>query len=465
MEKNKGYLLPPGEAYTDDMACTLVFYPDKPEYRRALGGSLAYLATWIAWEKESEHKGIDAALSWKTAYDLTMDCWNMACLEELQDNVAEILAIMQMGNPCCDEQDVSDGDRYTDRVTDGEGDVPQNIIDAGYADDAADWEAFDDYKCMISHVIVDQLDARLLEIAPIVNQFGMVFGGAIALAGILAAVFSAGSVAFIYGLIAATGTVGALYANLLEGDLLQILAGKVSDNHDELACAVYQSDGDEGALVALNDKIDELFSVVEAIIVKSLNLGPTLKALYSGRYDQQDIAELLEEAGYDVDDFECTCDFPVGEFQLSYAWPANDDWLGWIHETADWLGSGNPNYAPATKYGTPQGFVRLMTSAIATELGISNPSNRIYLIHKITFQYYIHASAGTPKLATLQNAVNPWVNTPYTPIDSWTDAEMDYGEEPLLLEYDGAIQFTQTGGSAFNAAWDNVIIDFDVDLL
>jgi hypothetical protein len=106
-----------------------------------------------------------------------------------------------------------------------------------------------------------------------------------------------------------------------------------------------------------------------------------------------------------------------------------------------------------------------MTSAIATELGISNPSNRIYLIHKITFQYYINASAGTPHLGTRQNPGNPWVNTPYTPIAAWTDAVKDYGESPLLLEYDGGIQFTQTGGTAFNAAWDNVVIDFDVGLL
>ena len=48
MPETQGYLLPDGDLGDDEIACTVVFYPDREEYRAALQGSLAYLATWIA---------------------------------------------------------------------------------------------------------------------------------------------------------------------------------------------------------------------------------------------------------------------------------------------------------------------------------------------------------------------------------------------------------------------------------
>ncbi|MCK5430910.1 MAG: hypothetical protein KAI94_15635 [Anaerolineales bacterium] len=412
MDKNKGYPLPAGDAFTEEMACTLVFYPDKPEYRRALGGSLAYLTTWLAWEKESEHKGIDAALAWQIAYDLTLECWQMACLESLQDDVAEILSIMQMGQSCCDEQDVTDGNQYTDRVTDGVGDVPQNIIDAGYADDAADWAGFDDYKCMIVHVSVNQMEARLREIAPIVNSYGAVFGGIAALAAILAVVFSTAGLAIVFGLVAGVGSVAILYESLMEGDLLLLLADKITTNHDALACAMYISDGDEGALAALNDKIDELFTAPEAIILKNMNNGPTIKALYSGRYDQQDIAEQLSNAGYELDDFDCSCAIPGGIFGIEIEFGAiwgngsnrfirlmnyeDPEWCYWglnLEITSDTSDSIHAIGVPASESGKQPGAIFYSKAAgdwndgainIRIEFGVqSNPLSLLYEIDQI----------------------------------------------------------------------------------
>ena len=71
-KKNLGYLLPDGEAFTEEMACALVFYPDKKEYRQALGGSLGYLSTWLAWERDDDKRGSDAAREWKIALVMTM---------------------------------------------------------------------------------------------------------------------------------------------------------------------------------------------------------------------------------------------------------------------------------------------------------------------------------------------------------------------------------------------------------
>ena len=232
---------------------------------------------------------------------------------------------MQMGQSCCDEQDITDGDQYTDRVEDGVGNVPQNIIDAGYAEDAADWDGFDDYKCMIAHVTVNQLDARLLELAPIVDQYGAVFGGLAAVASVLAVIFGTGGLAIVFGMVAGVGAVSLLYNSLMEGALLEILAAKVVSNHDLLTCAIYHADGDVNALIDLNAKIDLLFTVPEALILKNMNIGPTLKALYAGRYDQQDIADILFDAGYELDDFDCPCaEGQLGQYRYEYAWPIDD---------------------------------------------------------------------------------------------------------------------------------------------
>ena len=412
MDKNKGYPLPPGDAFTEDLACTLVFYPDKPEYRRALGGSLAYLATWIAWEKDTEHRALDAALAWNLAYESTMECWQMSCLDQLQSDVAAILAIMELGPSCCDEQDVTDGDRYTDRIVDGVGNVPQNVIDAGYASGTSDWAGFDDYKCMISHVAVNQMSSKLSEIAEVVNEYGVVFGGVAALASILGVVFATGGLAIIFGLLAGVSTLSTLYNALIGFELLQDLVDKITTNHDALACAIYQSDGDEGALAGLNDKIDELFTLPEALILKNLNNGPTLKALYSGRYEQQDIADALLDAGYELVDFDCSC--PVGggiygiEFEFGTIWGngnlryirlvnyEDSEWCYWGQNTeitTDITDSIHAIGVPASEAGMQPGATFYSKNAgdwndgainIRIEFGVqSNPMSLLYEIDQI----------------------------------------------------------------------------------
>lgn len=397
-----GYPLPDGELGEDDLVCQLVYLPDRPEYWQAFLGALHYMTTWRAWERDSDKRGKDAAANWRAAFELTVECWRMACLQDLQDNVAEILAIMQMGQSCCDEQDITDGDRYTDRVEDGVGDVPQNIIDAGYAEDAADWDGFDDYKCMIAHVTVDQLSARTYELAKIVNEYGAVAGGLAAVAGIMGVIFSAGGVALVFGLLMGVGAVSLLYEALMGFPLLDDLGDKVVTNHDLLACVIYWADGDDAALSALNNKIDELFTVPEALILKNMNLGPTLKGLYAGRYDQQDIADELLSAGYELDDFDCECDEQIGEFRWEWDFSTefgsflvnqdNMDWNagGWMEEQCNWCspalwctGSNLSDWAG----GSPTGSIRIRrmgVSVISGQVG-GNTTLRIH-----------HNGVGTP---------------------------------------------------------------------
>jgi hypothetical protein len=320
--KGKGYLLPSGDASEEELACCIVFYPARDEYRRALMGSLDYLATWIAWERDSEKRGQDAAASWKLANIQTWECCSMGFCDDLQTNLTDILAAIT-ALECCGEQDISDGDWYTDPVVDGEGDVPQNIIDAGYAEDAADWDGFDSYKCMISHLAVDHVEAFFREIAPYIAESGTVFGGV----GVLSALL--GSMLILFGLPLAAGLILSLgvaasvwnWISKYGKGAVEDIADEIATHHDALACAIYEGDGVADSVSDFNDKVDDLFSVTDALGIKAINIAPQLKAMYSGRYDQQDIAEKLAEQGYEVEGYFCICDeeeAPPSGYHLEY---------------------------------------------------------------------------------------------------------------------------------------------------
>lgn len=452
MKEDPGYPLPDGALGEDDIVCQLVYLPDRPEYWQAFLGSLHYMTTWRAWERDPDKRGKDAASNWRDAFELTIGCWRMTCLQDLQDNVAEILAIMQLGSQCCDSQDITDGDRYTDRVTDGEGNVPQNVIDAGYADDAADWAGFDDYKCMVVNVTVNQMEARLREIADVVDSAGPYLGVAAALAAILGVIFATAGLAIVFGIVAGIGAVSALYFGLIEFGPVDDLADDVATNHDELACAMYDSDGDVGALVALNDKIDELFSVAEAVILKNLNNGPTLKALYAGRYDQQDIAAELEAAGYDVGDFDCTCDaFPTGEYNPTFTFPVDKEGF----EYGTWNNG--------TIYHEYHSLTQASCNTIRSKVGLSTSHvDDTITIYKVRYEVYrSHAGLAKHRFRITANSGGNYSLEQDTPDDVWTQFEHELDPPRVVFGNWNGIHFDAPNGTGGQQSIRNVYIDFD----
>jgi hypothetical protein len=87
MAESRGYLLPDGDAYTDQTTCIRVYVPNRVEYLRALQGSLDYLGTWLAWERDDLHRGIDAARAWKNANELTNATIDKGCPPELPPGI------------------------------------------------------------------------------------------------------------------------------------------------------------------------------------------------------------------------------------------------------------------------------------------------------------------------------------------------------------------------------------------
>lgn len=70
----KAYLLPENPA-PDHLRCVRIYLPDDPGFVAAFWGSMDYLATWLAWERDDDHTAAIAAASMQAAVDLSRDEW------------------------------------------------------------------------------------------------------------------------------------------------------------------------------------------------------------------------------------------------------------------------------------------------------------------------------------------------------------------------------------------------------
>ena len=182
MPKPFGYLLPPGDAYTEELCCALVFYPDKDEYRRALLGAVTHFGTWLAWETDSAKRGKDAARAWKDANSRTLECWNMACLDELIADMAAVRALLERHKDCCDDgltyglQDEVETD-----ITPFVGDPPEFYGETA----VTDWDDWAEHVCYNAHLYVDNLINMGSQLEGAVSQsalyIGLIAAGLVAL--------------------------------------------------------------------------------------------------------------------------------------------------------------------------------------------------------------------------------------------------------------------------------------------
>ena len=174
MVQNIGYLLPEGDAYTDELACLMLFYPDKPEYRRALFGALDYFGTWLAWERDVDKRGKDAARAWAEAIAATRECLSMNTCELLLAKLDRIIALHET---CC----VPGGDYITYNenivvttvIVPGSGDPPDYWGEQA----VADWDEWLEYVCGQAHALVDDIINTIddLEIAGTITGYVLDF--------------------------------------------------------------------------------------------------------------------------------------------------------------------------------------------------------------------------------------------------------------------------------------------------
>lgn len=298
-----GYLLPEGECYTDDLACTLVFYPDKEEYRRALLGSIVYLSNWIAWERDSDKRGKDAARAWKNAVDETLECWTMACFEELMADVARMRALMETRKDCCD-----------DNVTYYPTEEPITEIDPGVGDPPeyygetaiADWDDWREHVCWNAHKYVDYLKDTAGQIHEAVS-INSIYLGLIA-AGLAVLSFSGIGLPIAFGLAALVVTGLVASATILT---FTDTADDFEAARESIVCAIAMGyslpDAVEAALGSGADW--DLF-------YQWIDYDAAIAILYEGGYDTEYLPTEMRD--------DCLC---VGEAHFSFTWEADvENW-------------------------------------------------------------------------------------------------------------------------------------------
>lgn len=369
------------------------------------------------------------------------------------DEIESLLRELQQ-DACCAPVDVTDGGIYTDTIEDGIGSVPQEIIDAGYVTDANDWTGFAAYKCMIANVAVDTIIRRLREFEALFDSTGDdflgPFGAIVAILGFIAASVLTGGAALVVGIIGGLGAATSIWGYLTEFTESQVgaMANAITgDVRDALVCAIVDADGSDAATAAFKAAVGENFTALETAFINNLNIGPTIKALYSGRYDQQDVAAQLGAQGFVTSGYTCECEEPY-DFDETFTFDADAE--GWT------IGGTSSSYdatldclsfnSGASSYGSQD----YLLSALRTRLGIS--SSVQVRVDFLSFDFW-----KTQGVATTQQVCRVRVYNNHN-LQSWTGNQVP--TVPTSFEYDtsGVADLT-----AVSASGTLKLIDFEGD--
>lgn len=164
--------IPPSGTLDPEITCALVFFPNAEEYQRALFGQLAQLTDVWTWETDRESQAIIRQV-WLDAEKQTLECFDMACLDDILTAIGEINAKLPW---CCDVDvlihPINDGAGGTDVwIVDGPGPAPLPIPDndtgageypitpgtdpdEGGTVSQAEWE---EYACGAANFVIDSL--------------------------------------------------------------------------------------------------------------------------------------------------------------------------------------------------------------------------------------------------------------------------------------------------------------------
>jgi hypothetical protein len=190
MSKDRNYLLPPEGEETPEINCCLIFFPDNDAYRRALWGSLDYLGTWTAWERDDDKRGQLAAAIWKEANEQTEECYDMGCFDELIQTIVNIKIQNQFSWDCnCGVIVIVPPNPTIPPITYNEGDPPSTYGETEI-DDWAHWrrvvcanaDAYVDMLIEQNNYLTTVITAGAILITIIGTIMGIVFSGGLALA-------------------------------------------------------------------------------------------------------------------------------------------------------------------------------------------------------------------------------------------------------------------------------------------
>lgn len=316
------YPLPPAYPYSTGVRWFLVCVPEDVEFRQAALDAYTNLALKRFWGKDgeaSEAQRESAANLWQIAIAQTLEAWQMGFPDTLLgyiDGVEALLQQLVLKEVCCGTEMPGGGLPNTDYNYDDEDPVPANVISAGYATGVSDYTGMAAYKCMISHLYVRNVAAKLNEYAKYFDNAGDVTLSVAGVAAIAAALFVGAAITgfialpligieMLLGIGAAAGIFGAI--GELGETALQDAADELVTNEDNYACAIYGEDGPAAGYTAFSDYVSASISAEVAAIIDLIGGLQDLAALYTGRYADSDVAAELAAAGYDPADYDCEC--------------------------------------------------------------------------------------------------------------------------------------------------------------
>lgn len=307
MGKPRGYPLPEGDCYTEDTCPVVVCIPNKDEYFQAFWSTLHYLATWIAWQRDDDKRGKDAAEAWQYANQQTEVGNRMGCLEDLTNDVAAILLYLQSKKDCCD--DTLTYGPSTEVGTDIEpliGDAPDFYGETA----VTDWDDWLEHVCYNAHLWVDELirQAETIE--------GALAAGGIAI-GLIAATLG------VIGFLATGGALSipimmAISAALAAGGASSMFATAATDletNRSSIVCALILG-------TSVSDAVEDALTISSAW------------TLYFQHADYDTAKAILYEGGQGTNYLpaetrdDCTgCEFPYN-FDITYNFDSSAQ--GWV---------------------------------------------------------------------------------------------------------------------------------------
>jgi hypothetical protein len=451
MKDKPGYQLPAEGADTEETQCVLVFYPDKEEYRRALFGSLSYLGTWLAWELDDEKRGRQAAQAWKNANDLTLECWNMACLEQLQADVAAIRALLASANYCCDgTTTISPPPPVTTEIIPGDGDPPEYYGET----EITSWEDWEAHVCYNANKWVDDLVAT----AATLNTFSQdgILTLAIVSAGLALLAFSGVGIP-----IAISVAIAALSAITAGGALIFAdTAQDIEDARDDIVCALLTG-GDVESVI--NDALGEA-SLDYTSFFQHIPYDQTTAIIYEGGAN----GEYLPAETSD----DCDCEPDYGEYQSPYHTGDAGD-LSFMSNNGWTFGStiGNPAHPPGSDnygwrkpYSNQSGSADASCTNVRLETGLSGGYNATLTVNRVRFDL-MRTVSGAPAIKV---TIGSHVQTIYgAAADGVWRTQTIVLDPPQYISPPGstsAVKFEISGGNAGYCHFDNVIIDFDTDI-
>lgn len=289
-----GYPLPAGDLGEDDLACQLVYLPDRDEYWRALYAALHYMTTWIAWERDAAHRGADAAANWREAFELTSECWRMTCLDEITDRMDDIIAMLALKKDCCDDNiTYGPGTEVTTEIEPDVGDPPDFYGETA----VTDWDDWREHVCLNAHLYVDKLVWQAGEMDDLLQLGGVTIGATGAGLLLLGAVGLLIAVPF--AVVAATAA-GILAAGTLA--VFLTTADDLEDAREDIVCALIMggsvSDVVETALGSLSLDWLLFFSQVPYDSATAI----IYEGGYEGEYLPPELRDDCDTCGYQQED-------------------------------------------------------------------------------------------------------------------------------------------------------------------